>query len=648
MAELAQADVESIEIGQWSRDGVFWLVEHGQSVLEPLSDFTSWVNRLLIGGDPNDGYLVALPWYAWPLVFALAGIVTLRPTRGVRAAALLVAIQSFGSPVAEEFSQSLAMTVVGVGLGIIGAIPVAIVAHFSPGLRRVIRRFADTGLLIVLTSLMLPLVFVFGLGTSTALWTIALFTLAPMTKAITNALGAVRTDRSQAIQEIAAGLNTSTVVGVILQSSLALIGAGGLGRLLFRATNNLNLDLHFVSAFAILALTAAFDQVTRPSGRDGVFFDRTHRAWNLPTSSDELVPIPPTYLRTAPPTIIGAAIALGSLALPWSSDRGTVTSHVREADLSIPGASFNGIDELGGSGFGIAIGTLAGCALLAVLLRAVRRNGPPADITTAIAIAIVTVSAAFLTTAAAPFAAPSGVSVGAIVALVGGVVMLLGTAIQSGGGPWIATNDSARLGYVATVLGLAVAGLCIVIGSAIGWVVDFDPPQQSLSLDIEAEIDRLTAEAGDDINKQIAAAQAIQDLINGQQIPDAPLRTGGLHIDGPHTAFTVLVASGLAVLSLVVSMITRIERLRWLAFGLAFGAALSSAAWIASTAIEHDPALQSDGGPFLALLGAAGLAAIARRAPRRVVRGVSPTAEPTPVAEPELPTTIEIPDLSPV
>lgn len=648
MAPIAQAELEQVDIGQWGRDGLFWLLENGQAVIEPLGDGITWVVELLVDAPSGEGYLTELPWYVWPLAFALLGLATRRPTRGLRAAIALVALHTLGVWVAEDLRLSLSMTVVGVALGTVAALPVAIVAYASTGLRRAIRRVVDTALLIVVMSITVPLVFVFGLGIGTAVITLALLSVVPMTKALMLVVEHIRTDRSQAAQEFAAGLNTSLVLSVILQSSLALIGAGGLGRLLFRATNNLDLELHVTASLALLGLAVAFDQLTRPAGRGGVFLDRTHQAWALSPTSDDSSAIPPTYFRTAPPTVVGAAVVLGSLALPWSTDRGTITSHVREADLSIPGGSFNGIEELGGSGFGIAVGTLAASALLGIALRAVRRYGPPADFTTVISVAIVIISIAYLTTAAAPFAAPAGNSLGPIIALLGGLIMLLGTTIQSGGGPWLAAAASARLGYAATIVGIIVAGFLVVLGSSIGWVADFDPPQQGLPVNIEAEIDRLTEEAGDDINKQIAAAQEIQNLVNETQEPAGPLRTGGLHVDGPHTAFTVLAASGLAVLGIVIWLITGIERARWLAFGLSLGAALSCAAWITSTAIEHDPALQSDGGPFLALLGAAALAAIARRAPQGSLRQTVPETDPTPATETEPSTTIEIPDLSPV
>jgi|GEM_PF-4834219 len=506
MAHIAQAEREQVDIGRWVKDGLFWVLENGEQVIDPIRDAGTWVVELLVDPEAGDAYVTELPWYVWPIAFAIVCIVVRRPTQGLRAAIALVAIRTLGPEIAESVAVSLSMIVVGVGAGAVMAVPVAVVAHLSTGLRRIIRRLADTTLLLIFTSIMLPLVFVFGLGVTTAIWTIALITVAAMTKAVMLAIGSIGTDTTRAGQELAAGLNTSLVLSAVLQSSFALIGAGGIGRLVFRASNNLNLDLHVDSSLAILALAVAFDQITRPTGRDGVFLDRTHAAWGLPTSSDDGSGIPTTYLRTAPPTVVGSVVALVGLLLPWSSDRGTVTSHVREADLALPGSSFNGIDELGGGGFGVAIGVLAVGALVGVALRAGRRSGPPADFTTVIGAAITIVSIAFLTTAAAPFAASSGLSLGAIVSLVGGLLMLLGTAIQSSGG-WMAVNESARLGYLATVVSLCVAGGLVVLGSSIGWVVDYDPPQRAASTDIQAEIDRLTENAGDDINKQIAAAQ---------------------------------------------------------------------------------------------------------------------------------------------
>ena len=465
------------------------------------------------------------------------------------------------------------------------ALPLAAVGLASSGLRRVIRRVADTALLVVFGGLTVLFIFVFGLGEAAAVWVIAAATVPPMTRVLIHAAELVRADSSRARSELAGGLNTSLLVAMVLLPGLALVGAGGIGRLQFRAINNLNVGLHVEAMLGLLAVAIAFDQLTRPTNhRVGAFLDRTAQAWGLRSSSEAPEPqqIPRTHRRTALPTVLGSLVALIGLALPWARGRATITSHFRADDLDRAGESYRGLHELGGGAFGVTILVLVAAGLLAVAIRAARGSGPPVDLTSVIGGGIVVVSLAYLTTSAGPGAAGAGLSIGALVSLIGGLIALIGTVIQTGDGAWSAIEPSARLGPVATSVSLLFAMGLVVAGVTTRWV-------------------------------RVEPLEILDDEL--QPVPDTFL--DGLAAGGPGTGWVLLVASVLAT-ALTVTAVAGVERARWIAMGLAFGAALGASAWIATTAIETDERYSTGGGPLLVAVGAAALMAIARRAPQRV------------------------------
>ena len=63
--------------------------------------------------------------------------------------------------------------------------------------------------------------------------------------------------------------------------------------------------------------------------------------------------------------------------------------------------------------------------------------------------------------------------------------------------------------------------------------------------ELEAEIERLREEAGDDINKQIANGQAITNLINSTQAD--PSLHDGLQGDGPRLGWATMGFAGAAL-----------------------------------------------------------------------------------------------------
>ncbi|MEM7091897.1 MAG: ABC transporter permease subunit [Actinomycetota bacterium] len=407
---------------------------------------------------------------------------------------------------------------------------------------------------------------------------------------------------------------------------------------------------------------------------------------------------------------IGGIGAVISVFLPWGSDAGLIAAWGRSADeTELIGQSFTGIEASGGNVFGVLVLLFAFLAAMAALRPlfsfddglSIRLNQTQYVLFGALGAAVVLIWLFNLFGAGFGWLANIGLLIFAVAALLIGVdTWIRGTPRLGADGVVIASIGAfgTALGYaftrtspgtveyshgiglylallftaVAVVGGLialasapytpfrplslsiswgsvvgAVFGIALLfVGCYAAWMID-ERLDSLITPEIEAQITALEEEAGDDINKQIANAQEITNIINLARAGDAPhffgfldgaddpdsLRKGnGPRLGWPTFGFGLL--AGLAVIASS-GVFGREEGLVWRAGTLATGFGLASLgiplAWILSFGRSAEPTALTAAGVFFAaaaafVLFAVGRGSITEFRRRKIYADLTPTA----------------------
>ena len=177
--------------------------------------------------------------------------------------------------------EHVVLVVVSTVAGVLIAVPLGLAITRIPALGRPVLGFAgviQTVPSLALFGLLIPLPFIGGIGSRTAIIALVLYALLPILRnTVTgvrqvdpvildaaNGMGMTDWQRLKlveiplALPSIFAGIRIATVVGVGLVTIAAAVGAGGLGSLIFRGLAMLDSRLLFAGAIpsAILALIA--------------------------------------------------------------------------------------------------------------------------------------------------------------------------------------------------------------------------------------------------------------------------------------------------------------------------------------------------------------------------------------------------------
>ena len=511
---------------------------------------------------------------------------------------------------------------------------------------------------------------------------------------------------------ILAGLNQTLLLAFSMLGIAALMGAGGLGKLLLRAINSLNLGLAAKAGVAFFLVAVVLDRITQSEEDDGIRFStKLSQAWRFRSDAEGLLDARAESAaevaekkgtakteepaeRPAPVStrermglllgVCGTGLALVSLMLPWGKNAGLIASWGRIADLNgngeLAGQSFNGLEASGGSVFGITVCALGALAFLAyvrpllhfseaIATRMVRVQGAMLVVLAAIVGVIwllttfgtgfgplPTIGIILFVVLAASIVIELFVegthrlgSDGALIASIGmfgsalaywflngapgitdyqhgiGVYLaLIGAALAITGGLLAMLNapysphrplpTGVSIGGVVS----AVCGFLLILGgsflsgneelqSEFGWI--YDSRLTSLETpEFIAEIERLETDAGDDITKQLAAAQTISNMYNSLITGQRVVYTG-VQDDGPQLGWVV---TGIALIATATSLMStglvgRAEKRRWQAATVLSGLGLAlmaiPAALIASIVRTAEPNAIAGVGVFVAFVG---------------------------------------------
>lgn len=268
-------DAYTIPMDVWIRDGVNWVVSNYRPlfqavrwpvsfVLDSVGDFLLWV--------PPSALLIALFFIAWRLAGWRVSVFSV-------AAFTLVGFLGLWNELMTTFSMVISAVFFCVVLGIPLGILAARSDLFFGILRPVLDAFQTTPAFVYLV----PVVMLFSIGTVPGVIATIIFAVPPIIRLTNLGLRQVQADVVEAghafgctpmqllfkiefplaIPTIMAGLNQTLMLALSMVVIAALIGAGGLGVVVFSGLNRLQVGTAAIGGIGIVLLAMVLDRITQ-------------------------------------------------------------------------------------------------------------------------------------------------------------------------------------------------------------------------------------------------------------------------------------------------------------------------------------------------------------------------------------------------
>ncbi len=406
ISETAVLDQWQLPIGYWFDQMVDWADANAQWFL----DAVKWPFSFLLDNFVND-FLLTTPWYQVVLFTVIFGSLVRTPKIGITAGLGLMMCGLLGVTYWLETMRTIGMVLVSVGLCTLIGIPLGIVCARVDSFWNVTRPFLDAMQTVHSFVYMVPFVFFFSIGPVPATMVTMIYALPPLVR-LTNlgirqvpedvveasrAYGAselrVLTDVQLPLAKpaIMAGLNQTLMLAIAMVGIAAIMGASGLGLLVFRAVQNLDVGLGISSGLALWTVAVVLDRLSQPEGavtgslltriRDAIanrsdpeaVLKAVEGAESAEQKAAKVVHVEHDVVATGRERIGMAVVGLGgflaviAVAMTWGSDAGLLSSHARSVDVELLGQSFNGYQASGGSWAGMVVLALGFFSLLAAV-----------------------------------------------------------------------------------------------------------------------------------------------------------------------------------------------------------------------------------------------------------------------------------------
>ena len=640
-------DQFEIPFGPWADQAVDWI----DNELQTLLDVIEWPFQTLIDLLVND-FLAEISWVWFVLgMFIVASLVRTIKV-GVFVAGALILCGILGNAYWLETARTIGFIGVAVFLCVLIGIPIGIACGRVDSIWSVVRPVLDAMQVVHSFVYMLPFIFFFGIGETSATMVTMIFALPPLIR-LTN-LGirqvpedVVEASRAYGASEarvltdvqlplarpaIMTGINQTLLLAISMLGIAAIMGAGGLGRLLFRALSNQDVALAASAGLAFYLVALALDRMSQREDTDtGNLFRRIHQAWVHRRDPESLIPdedaeesritVYKPVDRYAPvsarerslmvTTIVGSALALISVLLEWTADAGKMSAWGRRVDEDLAGESFNGLAASGGSWFGYLLAFAALFVILAAIWAYLRPGVGPRWLTVDGAvigsITMLLLSAIHALSSTSELSLDPGTGIGVIVAVVGSLVATAGSVL------WLRIAPHSPLRPLSAdvawgpLVGAAIAFIFLMMAAFSGWSID-GRADVVITPDLQARLDQLRQDALDRPEDAGAIAAEISAALAEAQAEGAVI-TDGVTGDGTRLGLWTLLA-GLGALAAVLPAIglggrNEHKQWRWSAIvaGIGAGIAAVSLAWIFTQSRSADPNYVSGIGAFL---GAAG------------------------------------------
>ena len=650
-----------IPFGDWAQQTIFWIDNQMQRVL----DWIEWPFEQLIDLLVKD-FLVKVSWL-WAVLVLMAIATLVRNIKvGIFVGVALFACGILGDTYWIETARTIGFIVVAVLLCVVIGIPIGVLCGRFDILWKAVRPVLDAMQVVHSFVYMLPFIFFWGIGEVSATMVTMVFALPPLIR-LTNLgirqvpVDVVEASRAYGSSEmrvlfdvqfplarpaIMTGVNQTLLLSISMLGIAAIMGAGGLGQLLFQAINRQDVSLAASAGLAFFLVAVVLDRISQREASDtGNLLRRIRMAWANRRTPEVLIPSAESTPVSAPTEVAtgkfapisrkerlfmsfaltGAVIAILSVFLPWTSNAGKMSAFGRLSDLSVDGQldgmNFLGISASGGSWFGISVLVLGIFMVISVALSYFIPGRPPRWLAVD-AFLIAAISAASL--AAAHILANDytssvlnssdelvkppdpGTGIGVILALVGGLVA------TGGGIGWLrAARYTPYYPLRTTVTWTRLFGMIIAVGILVGamfasWSID-QRAETVIDEELQAQIEELEEKA-----KQPGASATLATellVLRARADEDNEVVNSGIDSKGPQLGLWAFIA-GLVALATgfpAFNLYSHRERRLWLWSALTAGfgasAALIAFSWIATHVRSSDFNFATGVGAFFALGG---------------------------------------------
>ena len=644
----AVLDEFNIPFGSWIEEAVNWITLNMGGVLDAIA----WPFEFLLE-NLVDRFLIAIPWLVVvAIMFVIAWLVR-NLTVALGSAAGLVICGLLGNEFWVQTARTIGFILVAVIVCIIIGIPLGVLSGRVDSVWQVMRPTLDAMQVIHSFVYLLPFVYFWGVGRVSATMATMVFALPPLIR-LTN-LGVrqvpedvVEASRAYGARElrvlrdvqlplarpaIMTGINQTLLLAFSMLGIAAILGAGGMGALLFRALGQQDVNLAASAGLGFFLLAVILDRISQTQTGGAGLFSRMSTAWRARREPELLLENPdfnPTLLsaqseeevtegQVAPVDSrerslaglfgVGALISLASLAFAWASNGSLFTGYSRLADTGLDGSSFGAFDAEGGSWFAyiVLLGAVMQIATVLLVLsgrRRARMFNP--DIAVVMSIAMVITVLGYLVANPSATSPDYSAGLGVFVALIGALVSAAAGVVWIRSAPYSPRRPlRQRVGISQIIIASFAIGMA-AISMVSMWQLD-ERGGVVVTPEIQAEIEEVKrmAEAGEmdvgvaatEIQVIRAKAQAVDRIVttgqdaNGVQL--GPWVFGSVIVAG----FGAIGASGAAGFS---------NRRRWMsgvvAMGCGAGVVGLSLGFIGTLARATDNNYYSGVGAMLALV----------------------------------------------
>ena len=271
--------IPSIPVGSWFASLVDWINNH----FGPLLDFIDWLLRPVLY-DNIDAALLWVPPLAMAFILAALGAVARSWRFGLGALAGLLLIQSMN--LWDEAMDTLSLVLIAAAIAMLFSLPLGILAARSTVTSAALRPMLDLMQTMPAFVYLIPTLFFWGIGVTPGIVSTIVFAMPPGVRLTElgirqvdkemveagHAFGARPVDILRNIQlplampTIMAGVNQVIMLSLSMVVIAGIVGAGGLGGVVYSGITRLNLGLGFEGGLAVVILAVYLDRVTSGLG----------------------------------------------------------------------------------------------------------------------------------------------------------------------------------------------------------------------------------------------------------------------------------------------------------------------------------------------------------------------------------------------
>lgn len=647
-------DLYFVPFGSWMEQAEEWI----STELEWLLAIIEWPFRTLNDVLVQD-VLTPMTWVGVTIAFFVIGTLV----RGLRVgvfAGVAIALCGFLSYPGETYwlptIETISFVIVAVLACVLIGLPLGVACGRFDSIWSIVRPVLDGMQVIHAFVYMIPFIGFFGIGNVGATIVTMFFAIPPLVRLTNLGIRQVPEDVVEASRAYGApewrvlfdvqvplarpaimtGINQTLLLAISMLGIAAIMGAKGLGGLLFAAISRQDVAAAAPAGLAFYLVAVVFDRISQPEGTEaGGLLRRIRRAWAHRRDPEALVPAEeptaadqeaeaeaPTDQGTIAPltgaerkpmvvAAVGGALAAVSVLLTWTTGSGFLSAYGRRRDELLPGESFNGLSASGGSWFGW-LALVLGLFVVASVVNtwASPGRGPrglTSDGAVIASIALLVLMASYLLATPSELAANSDTPIGPWIALAGALIASAGSVGWIRRAPHVAARPLSSRVRWGSVGAAAFAVLVFAVAAVSVWSFD-ERGEVVVTPAVQAQLDELEARA--EANPEDAGVIAVEiAALRDDLKADFRIIIDGVSSKGARLGIWTLVAglAGLVAALPAAGVFGRDEHRQWrwssITAGLGAGATCVAFGWIFTQVRTADLDYWSGIGSFLAMAG---------------------------------------------